>query len=236
MADAPLAFVVDDEPDMRDIISFALETHGFRTEMFGSAEKAWTELQRRVPDLLVIDVMLPGASGITLCTRVKALWRVPVMLVTARSETADRIQGFEAEADDYVGKPFHPRELALRAQRLVRWNDDASGATREWGAIRLEPALSEVIVDGARLRVTTTEFALLNALVGARGATVDYPQLLLAAWGAAEQHGGRDMLKAAVYRLRHKLDGARPGAGDVIASDRGRGYSIRSDYRPADVR
>lgn len=182
MADAPLAFVVDDEPDMRDIISFALETHGFRTQLFGSAEKAWTELQRRVPDLLVIDVMLPGASGITLCTRVKALWRVPVMLVTARSETADRIQGFEAEADDYVGKPFHPRELALRAQRLVRWNDDASGATREWGAIRLEPALSEVIVDGARLRVTTTEFALLNALVGARGATVDYPQLLLAAW------------------------------------------------------
>lgn len=227
MGDEPLAFVIDDEPDMRDIISFALETHGFRTEMFGSAEKAWSQLQTRLPDLLVVDVMLPGASGITLCRRVKAAWKVPVMLVTARSEAADRIEGLEADADDYIGKPFHPRELALRARRLVRWQARSQDDDLEWGGIRLEPGVNEAILGAARARLTTTEFAIVAALVAARGETVTYAHLLLSAWGTVEPHGGRDMLKAAVYRLRHKLDAALDGAGARIVSDRGRGYSLR---------
>src|SRR5690606_30697983 len=97
-APSSLAFVVDDEPAMLDIVTFALETQGFTTESFRSAEAAWSALERSRPDLVVLDIMLPGISGISLCQRIKSRWDVPVMLVTAKGEVSDRIAGLEAEA------------------------------------------------------------------------------------------------------------------------------------------
>jgi DNA-binding response OmpR family regulator len=224
---APLAFVVDDEPAMLDIVTFALETQGFETRSFKSAEAVWPELLRSRPDLVVLDVMLPGVSGMTLCTRIKDRWGVPVMLVTAKGETPDRIAGLEARADDYMAKPFHPRELALRAQRLVRRPEVGREAVTSAGGLELDSVGHEVVVGSERVALTTNEFRLLAALMARPGVPVSFTELLLLGWGESDRLGDRDMIKAAIYRMRHKLDAAVPGSSSVIESIRGTGYLLR---------
>lgn len=220
----PLAFVVDDEPDMLDIITFALETQGFRTERFLSAEAAWIAAQRVDPDLFVLDVTLPGASGISLCHRIRTRSDTPVILVTARGESSDRIVGLEAEADDYLTKPFHPRELALRAARLVRRKHPNE---IRMGAVRLDLAAQDASIDGVRLILTINEFRILTALIQRSGEVVEYADLLAAAWGESRRPGDRETMRAAIYRLRGKLDAISPGSGAMVESIRGRGYLFR---------
>ena len=229
MADSPLAFVIDDEPAMLDIMTFALETQGFRCEEFRSAEAAWVALSRTRPDLVVLDVMLPGMSGITLCTRIRATTDVPVMLVTAKGEPTDRIAGLEADADDYVVKPFRPRELALRAQRLVRRREPTGLAKTPFGVLRLDPSGVEAILGSERIALTGNEYKVLAALLAEPGETIDFRGLLIAGWGDGDRLAGREMIKTAVYRLRHKLDTAVADSGRVIESVRGTGYLIRTE-------
>lgn len=221
----PLAFVVDDEPAMLDIVTFALETQGFAYQSFRSAEALWAALHHTVPDLIVLDVMLPGISGITMCRRIKTSTQIPVILLTAKSESADRIAGLEADADDYMVKPFHPRELALRAQRLVRKQNDLGQAVKA-GPFELDSAGDCVCVGSVRVPLTPNEFKVLSALVSQPGKTLGFDRLLLAGWRDADRLGGRQMLKTAVYRLRHKLESAVPGTGESIESVRGSGYRL----------
>ncbi len=228
MSEGPLAFVVDDEPAMLDIMTFALETQGFRCEAFRSAEAAWVRLSRSRPDLMVIDVMLPGMSGITLCSRIRATSAVPVMLVTAKGEPRDRIAGFEADADDYVVKPFHPRELALRAQRLVRRNAPSDAAATMHGMLMLSPGDVQAVLDTERIQLTGSEYKVLAAFLAQPDEVLDFRELLVAGWGESERLGGREMLKTTVYRLRHKFDAAMPGSGRMIESIRGSGYRLRT--------
>lgn len=227
MAEPPLAFVVDDEPAMLDIITFVLETQGFRCESFRAAEPAWIALTRTRPDLVVLDVMLPGMSGVTLCSRIRATSDVPVMLVTAKGEPDDRIAGLEADADDYVVKPFHPRELALRAQRLVRRNEQTESVHTSAGELRLDPAGVEAQLGAERIALTGNEYKVLHALIAQAGEVIDFRGLLIAGWGDADRLGGRELLKTVVYRLRHKLDAAVDGSGQIIESVRATGYVIR---------
>ncbi|QPZ38751.1 response regulator transcription factor [Paramicrobacterium chengjingii] len=225
MADAlPLAFVVDDEPAMLDIVTFALETQGFQQRAFRSGEALWAALHTTMPDLIVLDVMLPGVSGITMCRRVKATYEIPIILLTAKGESADRVAGLEADADDYVVKPFHPRELALRAQRLVRRYDDSSRSTA--GPFELDPAGDSVLVDGVRVMLTPSEFKVLSAFISRPDETVPFDELLLAGWRSAGLLGGREMIKTTVYRMRHKIEDSRPGRGQLIESVRGTGYRL----------
>lgn len=228
MNDQPLAYVIDDEPAMLDIATFALETQGFQTEAFSSAESAWTALNHKRPDLVLLDVMLPRASGITLCRRIKANWSIPVILVTAKGEASDRIAGLEADADDYVAKPYHPRELALRAQRLVRRPDAALSAQTVAGRISLDPASHDALIDEHSIPVTVNEFKLLSALMSRPDVVLGFGQLLLLGWGESDRLGEREMIKAAIYRLRHKLDAAVPGSSAVIENVRGTGYLLRT--------
>ncbi|WP_218712877.1 response regulator transcription factor [Arthrobacter sp. BF1] len=225
---APLVFVVDDEPAMLDIVTFALETQGFVYQSFRSAEAAWTAMRNTTPDLVVLDVMLPGVSGITMCRRIKASTQVPVILLTAKGESSDRIAGLEADADDYMVKPFHPRELALRAQRLVR-RQSGPGQAIAAGPFTLDPAGDSVMVNSVRVPLTPNEFKVMTALVSQPGKTLVFDRLLLAGWRETDRLGGRQMLKTAVYRLRHKLNSAVPGAGECIESVRGSGYRLNID-------
>lgn len=221
----PLAFVVDDEPAMLDIVTFALETQGFIHQSFRSAEALWVAMHHTVPDLIVLDVMLPGISGITMCQRIKSSTQVPVILLTAKGESSDRIAGLEAEADDYIVKPFHPRELALRAQRLVRRPSDP-GQTMAAGPFELDPAGDCVYISSVRVLLTPNEFKVLMTLIAQPGKTLGFDRLLLAGWRDADRMGGRQMLKTAVYRLRHKLESTVPGSGEAIESVRGSGYRL----------
>ncbi|WP_019200481.1 response regulator transcription factor [Tsukamurella sp. 1534] len=228
MSAQPFAFIVDDEPAMLDIASFALETQGFRTATFSTAEAAWAALTRTRPDIVLLDVMLPAASGMDLCRRIKSTWHIPVILVTAKGEAHDRISGLEAAADDYVTKPYHPRELALRSQRLVRQPDSAQALHTVWGTLNLDTTNNAAALGGNHISLTINESKLLNAFLTHPGITLSYDQLLMLGWGESERLGHRQMIKAAIYRLRHKLDETVPGSSALVESVRGTGYKLRS--------
>ncbi len=218
------ALIVEDEPAMRDIIAFALETQNFSTVTAGSAEEGWALLAEQHIDLAVLDVMLPGMSGVELCRRITATRPVPVILLTALGETSQRIAGLEAGASDYVAKPFHPRELALRAAGLVRRSPLSSGTIVQAGPVTLDLRAATAYVRGKRVDLTPHEYRLVAALVTRSGEDLPFRQLLLLGWGDPQPLGGRDLLKTAVYRLRLKLESADPAARGCILSVRGVGY------------
>jgi DNA-binding response OmpR family regulator len=217
------ALVVDDEPQMLDIVCFALETQGFTTLMARDAENAWNLFNERPLDLLVLDLMLPHTSGTTLCRRIREVSEVPIIMLTARGESADRVLGLESGADDYVTKPFHPRELALRAEAIVRRTQPrAAAVVLHDGPLRVEPERASI--QGHYLHLSATELSLLRKLLQNSGRTVSFEELLLAGWRQPEGPGGREMLKTALYRLRQRL--AAEGYPRSIKAVRGAGYRL----------
>ncbi|WP_353115500.1 response regulator transcription factor [Microbacterium sp.] len=223
----PHALVVDDEPQMLDIVAFALETQGFATSTCGTSEAAWTSFREHRFDLLVLDVMLPYGSGLTLCRRVREVSDVPIILLTARGETSDRVAGLENGADDYVTKPFHPRELALRAEALVRrTRRQAPPSGLSAGPLRIDER-GTTSVSGRIVPLSPTERRILARLMQADGATVPFRDLLLAGWQQAEGPGTRAMLKTAVYRLRSHL--VEAGFAGALEGVRAEGYRLHAD-------
>lgn len=220
---APRALVVDDESQMVSIVGFALETQGFEAVTARSAEEAWRHLSATTFDLVVLDVMLPGASGVQLCERIRTTSDVPVILLTARGEEEDRLRGLLAGADDYVTKPFSPRELALRAAAVVRRTRGRrdSSATLVNGALSIDQGRRAAHLGGVLLRLSDVELRLLTVLTRHVGEVVGWRTLLNEVWATAEIVGGRDMIKTAVYRLRQQLG---PDAEDLIVTVRGAGY------------
>lgn len=219
-----LALVVDDEPQMLDIVTFALETQGFSAVSAKDAESAWNHFRGRQFDLVVLDVMLPQASGLSLCRRIRETSDVPVLLLTAKSGAQDRIAGLEAGADDYVIKPFHPRELALRAEALVRRSRVAAPAHSDLvhGSLRISG--DTVTVNGRYVHLSSLELKLLRRLASAQGQPVSFRDLLLSGWQIDEGPGGKEMLKTALYRVRKALQ--NEGLPRAIRAVRGVGYEL----------
>ncbi|GHG49253.1 DNA-binding response regulator [Flavimobilis marinus] len=223
---APVALVVDDEPQMRAIVTFALETQGFRCLEAGSAERAWELVETTPLDLVVLDVMLPGEDGIALCRRIREGYQVPVILLTARSEVGDRVEGLESGADDYLTKPFSPRELALRAQAVVRRSRPAVSPGRiVVGSLEIDLATMRASDQGEPLQLSVNELRLLVALASRPGEPIAWRDLVHEVWATVSDEGGREMLKTAVYRLRSRLE-ADPSRPERILTVRGVGYRM----------
>ena len=218
-----LALVVDDEPQMLDIVTFALETQGFSAVSAKDAESAWHHFRGRQFDLVVLDVMLPQASGLSLCRRIRETSDVPVLLLTAKSGAQDRIAGLEAGADDYVVKPFHPRELALRAEALVR-RSRAAPVHSELVHGPLRISQDTATVNGRYVHLSSLELRLLRRLAAAQGQPVAFRDLLLSGWQIDEGPGGKEMLKTALYRVRRALQ--NEGLPRAIRAVRGVGYEL----------
>ena len=220
---APRALVVDDESQMVSIVSFALETQGFQTVGARSAEAAWRLLEASDFDLVVLDVTLPGASGMQLCERIRSAYDTPVILLTARGEEDDRLRGLIAGADDYITKPFSPRELALRAAAVVRRTRGRLSATAQLanGPLVIDPGRRTAHLDGVLLALSDVEFRLLSVLARHTGEVVGWRTILNEVWATTETMGGRDMIKTTVYRLRQQLG---PAAERLIVTVRGSGY------------
>jgi two-component system, OmpR family, response regulator ResD len=205
--------VVDDEPIVRDVVTRYLRRDGFKTVEADSGEMARAIIENEPPSLVVLDVMLPGINGLDLCNWIRATSSVPVILLTARGEEADRIVGLELGADDYVTKPFSPRELAVRVRNVLRRADAAPAAARtlRFGAIEVESASREVTRDGERLRLTAREFDLLWFLVSHPRRAFSREQLMSKVWGyeAAVDTG---TVTVHMRRLREKVedDAAQP--------------------------
>lgn len=224
-AEPLVALVVDDDPQMRHIVTFALQTQDFSTVETGTAEDAWAILRRQHVDLVVLDVMLPGESGVELCRRITTTRSIPVILLTALGETAERIAGLEAGASDYVPKPFHPRELALRASGLVRRAPRGSGVLKH-GPLTLDVRAARVQVGSRQVDLTKHELRLLAAFLDHPREVLTFRTLLLIGWDDADLFGGRDLLKAVIYRLRLKLEAEDAGLTGLIESVRGTGYRL----------
>ena len=217
------ALVVDDEPQMVYIITFALETQGFTCVTASSAEEAWTILSDQAIDLVILDVMLPGASGVELCRRIRASGiGAPIILLTALGDEPDRIAGLEAGADDYVAKPFSPRELALRARAVTR-RAGAGPEAIENGPLRVSTLTGRVSWGGRSIPLPDTEARLLAALARRHDTVITWQDLLGEVWGASDDAGGKEMVRTTVYRLRRHLQ-ARGISPEIVVSARGRGY------------
>ncbi|HEX7352742.1 response regulator transcription factor [Brachybacterium sp.] len=231
-ASTPLVLVVDDEEQMTAIIAFALETQGLRTVVAADARSARRLLESEPIELVVLDVMLPDESGVELCRSLRETSDVPVILLTALGEVDDRVAGLTAGADDYLTKPFSPRELALRAQAILRRSTGSvntpapSGRVLRCGPLRVDAEGGTASWDGTELQLPETELRLLARLAQDAGRAVPLRTLLQEVWGTSRTEGGRDMVKSMIYRLRQQMlaQGAPP---DLIEAVRGQGYRAR---------
>ncbi|MDA0311635.1 MAG: response regulator transcription factor [Gemmatimonadetes bacterium] len=225
--------VVEDEPDIAALIAYQLTREGFRVETAGTGPEALKAVSRDIPDLIVLDRMLPGISGDGVLQRLRAevsTATVPVLVLTAKREQEDRIEGLELGADDYLTKPFSPRELVLRVKAILRRASEApsSGGERivRAGPIRLDVASHHASLKDVELDLTPTEFRLLRALIERRGRTQSRKQLLESAWDIEASVSDRLHTRTVdmhVRRLRAKLG----EVGVWIQTIRGFGYRLK---------
>lgn len=219
--------VVEDERDIRDMLSFALEEAGFQVTEASTAERALSLLQEGLkPDLLLVDWMLPGASGVELARRVKqkAEWQdTPLILLTARGEEDDRVRGLEAGADDYVVKPFSPRELIARVRAVLRRSGAVIGTEQaiEIGGIRLDTASHRVTVKGETVKLGPTEYKILLFFMEHPERVFSRTQILDAVWGHQVVVEERT-IDVHMRRLRKALEPF--GVQDYVQTVRGSGY------------
>jgi two-component system phosphate regulon response regulator PhoB len=219
--------VVEDEPDIQELIRYHLDQSGFHVETVGSGDAALRALRRRRPSLLVLDLMLPDRSGTELCREIRSdpqLKDLPIIMVTARSDEVDRLVGFELGADDYVVKPFSPRELTLRVRAVLRRaakppEEADLPELLQHGPLTLDVARHRCEVSDQKIELTAKEFQLLRALMARPGRVMSRERLLDEVWGPDVTVTLRT-IDTHMKRLREKLG----EAGSLIDTIRGVGY------------
>jgi DNA-binding response OmpR family regulator len=219
--------IVDDDAALNQLLVEYFARFGHRLTTATTAAVGRALLQREDPDLVILDVMLPDANGMELCRSIRATSDVPIVMLTARGEVPDRVLGLELGADDYVAKPFEPRELVARVEGLMRRSRPAPPAVHRCGNLILEMETRRVVLDGAEVELTAMEFELLRALMESRGRVLSRDALLQALGGSGAEVYDRsiDML---ISRLRGKLgeDSRRPR---FVKTIRGAGYQFVGD-------
>ena len=199
--------VVDDEPIVRGVVVRYLDHAGYRTLQAGDGETACALLERELPNLVVLDLMLPGMDGLSVCRWIRSRSEVPVIMLTALGEETDRIAGLEVGADDYVTKPFSPRELALRVRTILRRSasPDLGSKTITAGDLEIDPVAREVRRAGEALKLTALEFELLHFIADHPRQVFSRRQLMDRVWGytAALDTG---TVTVHVRRLREKIE------------------------------
>ena len=221
-------FIVEDEPDLRDTLKYNLENEGFSVEAFSNGEDFLSSVDKNIPNLVILDLMLPGVSGLDVCRELRSNENydgIGIVMLTAKSEEIDRIVGFELGADDYVTKPFSVRELILRVKVLLkkRTDDGANEQILELGPILMNLEAHEVSIDGKIVNLTALEFKLLKHLIIRKGRVQTRDQLLGDVWGYSSEVTTRTV-DTHIKRLREKL--GEPG--DLIQTIRGVGYRFNN--------
>jgi DNA-binding response OmpR family regulator len=207
MSEMATVLVVDDEPIVRDVVVRYLQRDGFDTLEAGDGNAARSIIESGAADIVVLDVMLPGTDGLTLCRWIRAGSDLPVIMLTARGEAADRIVGLEIGADDYVTKPFSPRELAIRVRNVLKRAETTPPAadTLSFEGLTLDGKTREVTLDGEPVRLTGKEFDLLHFLASNPREVFSRTQLMDRVWGyeAALDTG---TVTVHIRRLRSKIE------------------------------
>jgi DNA-binding response OmpR family regulator len=218
--------IVEDDPGIRTMTRLALEEEGYAVDEAESAEEALESFSRRPVDLALVDLMLPGMSGFDLCRSFRQASDVPIVIVTARSDTHDVVAGLEAGADDYLTKPFAAKELAARLRALFRRVRASPGEPERivLGEIEVVPDAGLVLRNGRTVPLTKTEFRLLCELALNAGIVLSRDQLLERVWGYEYLGDGR-LVDAHIRRLRTKVE-RDPSAPELILTARGLGYRL----------
>ena len=199
--------MVDDEPMVCEVVTAYLKRDGFRVETAADGKQALAAIERAVPDLVVLDVMLPNIDGFDVLTRIRRMNDVPIILLTARTEEADRVLGLELGADDYVVKPFSPRELAARVRSVLRRaRPVASSARLQFGELVIDGPTREASVHGAVVELTPKEFDLLAFLAASPRQVFSRGQLLEQVWDSSADYQDPSTVTVHIRRLRLKLE------------------------------
>jgi DNA-binding response OmpR family regulator len=223
-AGTPTVLVVDDEPMVREVVARYLALDGVDVHEAGDGQSALDWLGSHRPDLVVLDVMLPHVDGLSILRRLRADGDIPVILLTARAEEVDRILGLELGADDYVVKPFSPRELAARVRTVLRRTQPTgNGQALDFGALRIDPGTREVLVDGRLVELTPKEFDLLYTLARSPRQVFSRRQLLAQVWDSAPEYQDAATVTVHVGRLRQKVE-SDPDRPRWITTTWGVGY------------
>jgi DNA-binding response OmpR family regulator len=224
------ALVVDDEPPLVRLVTSYLERDGFQVKAAGDGERAVELARTFAPEVIVLDLMLPGVDGIEACRRIRTFSDAYVVMLTARAEEVDKLVGLGVGADDYLTKPFSPRELVARIRAMLRRprvgaaGDQAAPLPRRFGDLEVDPAAREVRRGGRLVELTRLEFDLLDALSEHPRVVLSRRQLLERGWGA-EWYGDDHVVDVHIANLRRKL-GDDPSAPRYVRTVRGVGYRM----------
>jgi len=218
--------VVEDEAAIQNVIRTYLESAGFRVHTVDRGDEALAAVRLVNPDLVVLDLMLPGMDGMEVTARLRAESDVYILMLTARSEEADRVAGLRIGADDYLTKPFSPRELVARIEAILRrsrGNGGSAGGDITVGTLRILPERMEAFVGESQLDLTTTEFTLLMELGLHAGRVLTRDQIIDRVWGD-DFYGTDRIVDVYIGQVRRKIE--QVGGGNLIQTMRGIGYKL----------
>ena len=219
----PLVLIVEDEPQIAEILEGYLRRGGYRTERAGDGQTALKLFRAARPDLILLDVLLPEMDGLEVLKAVRAASTTPVIMLTARTEELDKLLALELGADDYVTKPFRPREVMARVKAVLRRSQPlGQGAPLRVGTLELDPLRASVQIGDQALELTATEFRLLHHLAGSPGRIFNRAELLEAA--LPESEALERVIDVHLRNLRRKLETA--DASDMLQTVRGMGYRL----------
>ena len=225
--------VVDDEQSITDLLAYNLRRNGYQPIVAHDGHQALRLAQVEQPDLVILDLMLPGLDGLDVCRALQRESAVPIIMLTARDEEVDRVVGLELGADDYVTKPFSVRELMARVRAVLRRitsGEATAAAVHRIGPLEVDTLSREARLEGALLPLTRLEFDLLETLARHAGQVLSREQLLDQVWGY-DYYGDARAVDSAVKRLRAKLreSGGNP---DIVSTVRGVGYRLERPRTP----
>jgi phosphate regulon transcriptional regulator PhoB len=227
--------IVEDEHDLIKLLKYNLEKEGFKVGHTTDGSLALAEIRREMPDLVILDLMLPGMDGLEVCRQLRRNDRfatIPVLMLTARSEEADRVVGLEIGADDYVTKPFSMRELIARVRALLRRHDvpDTVRNAIQRGELRIDPSAHSVSIMGKEIELSALEFRLLHHLASHPGMVFSRDQLLDRVWGNDRSVTQRSV-DVYIRRVREKIE-LKPQDPIYLQTVHGVGYRFATENQP----
>ena len=221
--------VADDDPDLLDLVAYALGQTGYLVVKAADGTAALASFASEAPDLVILDINMPGMTGFDVCSAIRGRSTVPVMMLTARGEEQDLVRALDLGADDYLTKPFSPRTLLARVKALLRRARlERSAGPMTAGRVTLDADDSTVRIGGGQpIALTKLEFRLMQALLAQAGRAVHSDRLLILVWGHRGS-GDRQLLKQLVHRLRHKIE-VNPGVPVLLQTATVSGYKLVVD-------
>ncbi|WP_256887370.1 MtrAB system response regulator MtrA [Corynebacterium amycolatum] len=214
--------VVDDDPAIAEMLTMVMEREGFDTVVVDDGLEAVKAAERENPDLILLDLMLPGMGGVDVCRTVRETSAVPIIMLTAKTDTVDVVLGLESGADDYVTKPFKPKELVARVRARLRRQEDSPSETLEVGDLTIDVPGHAVFRDGKEISLTPLEFDLLHTLASRPKQVFSRDELLEKVWGYQHTSDTR-LVNVHVQRLRSKIE-LDPENPQIVLTVRGVGY------------